>query len=144
MTALIAGRNTPAKSGDNQVGALAASVKVFAGAMLMRNAAGNILPAVTGTAMIGVGRAEEYVDNSTGSAGDESITFRAGRFRYDNSAGADEITIAEIGKVCFAVDDQTVAKTDATDTRSAAGIVEDIDDHGVWVRFDEALTRTAQ
>lgn len=143
MVALIAGRNTPAKAGDTQVGLVAASVNVFAGAMLMRNAVGHILPAVTGANLVGVGRAEAAVDNSAGAAGDQSVTFTAGRFRYANSAGADEITIADIGKPCFAVDDQTVAKTDDTAARSAAGIVEGIDDQGVWVRFDEALTRAA-
>lgn len=143
MVALIAGRQTPAKSGGNQVGLVAAAVNVFAGAMLMRNAAGNILPAVTGANLIGVGRAEAAIDNSDGAAGAQTVQFTAGRFRYANSAGADEITIADIGKLCFAVDDQTVAKTDDTAARSPAGIVEDVDDQGVWVRFDEALTRAA-
>jgi hypothetical protein len=143
MVALIEGRNTPAKAGKVQIGLLAASENVFAGAMLMRDATGHILPAVTGANLIGVGRAEAAVDNSDGAAGDKTVTFTAGRFKYANSAGADEITIADIGKPCFAVDDQTVAKTDGTGARSAAGIVEDVDALGVWVRFDEALTRAA-
>jgi len=41
------------------------------------------------------------------------------------------------------VDDQTVAKTDGTATRSPAGFVDMVDDLGVWVRFDEAMTRNA-
>ena len=36
-----------------------------------------------------------------------------------------------------------VAKTDATATRSRAGIVDGVEGSGVWVRFDEALTRAA-
>jgi hypothetical protein len=143
MTALIAGRNTPAKAGDVQVGLVAAAVNIFAGAMLVRNASGHILPAVTGANLIGVGRAEVAVDNSGGAAGDATATFKKGRFRYANSAAADEITIADIGQPCFAVDDQTVAKTDDTGARSPAGIVEDVDDLGVWVDFNEALTRAA-
>lgn len=143
MTALIAGRNTPARAGNNQVGLLAAAVMVHAGALLVRNAAGYIAPATTALNLTGVGRAEEAVDNSTGAAGDLTINFTAGRFRYANSAAADEITIADIGKACFAVDDQTVAKTSGTGTRSKAGVVEDVDALGVWVRFDEALTRIA-
>lgn len=35
------------------------------------------------------------------------------------------------------------AKTDATATRSRAGIVDGVEGTGVWVRFDEALTRAA-
>jgi len=143
MTALIAGRNTPAKAGDMQVGKLAAAVTVHAGAMLVRNAAGFIAPATTALNLTGVGRAEETVDNATGVAGDKAVSFMAGRFRYANSATTDEVTIADIGKACFAVDDQTVAKTDGTGTRSKAGVVDDVDDLGVWVRFDEAITRIA-
>jgi hypothetical protein len=41
------------------------------------------------------------------------------------------------------VDDQTVANTDGTSTRSKAGIVEMIDNQGVWVSFNEAVTRAA-
>ena len=71
------------------------------------------------------------------------MLYRPGCFRFANSAGGDEITIAEIGDVVFAVDDQTVAKTDGTSSRSPAGFVDDVDDLGVWVRFDEVLTKVA-
>jgi hypothetical protein len=53
------------------------------------------------------------------------------------------IVQADIGKACFILDDQTVAKTDGGATRSRAGIVEGIEGSGVWVRFDEAVTRGA-
>lgn len=52
-------------------------------------------------------------------------------------------TRAGIGKLCYIVDDQTVAATHATNSRSPAGIVEGIDNGGVWVRLDEAVTRGA-
>ena len=61
---------------------------------------------------------------------------KRGNFCLANSAGADEITAADIGKVCYIVDNQTVAKTDGTATRSPAGIVDDVDDAGVWVNID--------
>ena len=64
-------------------------------------------------------------------------------FHFANSAAADAIAIGDIGAVCFAVDDQTVAKTNGSSTRSPAGIVEDVDATGVWVRFDEALTNAS-
>ncbi len=41
------------------------------------------------------------------------------------------------------MDDQTVAKTDGTATRSRAGIVDAAEATGVWVRCDEALARAA-
>jgi len=143
MTALTAGRNTPQIAGEIRNGRLAASTAVFAGSLLMRNAAGFVVKGATATGLVGIGRAEDAGDNSAGSAGDAAVLYRAGVFRFANSAGADEITVAEIGDVVFAVDDQTVAKTDATASRSPAGFVDNVDALGVWVRFDEVLTKIA-
>ena len=138
--ALAADRNTPRREGDILSGPVAAAVMVFAGALVMRNAAGYLTKGATAVGSVGVGRAEEQVDNSSGAAGDKSLRFRPGTFRFKNSAAADAITIAEIGDKCFIVDDETVAKTDGAATRSPAGVIEDVDAQGVWVRVDEALT----
>lgn len=119
-----------------------AAVKVFAGALVARNASGYLTKGATATTLIGVGRAEEQVDNSGGSAGDKLLRVRPGIFRYGNSASTDAITIAEIGKPCYIVDDETVAKTDGTGTRSIAGFVADVDANGVWVEFDESKVQT--
>ncbi|WP_126977461.1 hypothetical protein [Frigidibacter oleivorans] len=146
MAALTANRNTPQlldPAPAPRRGLAAAGAMIFAGAMVMRNAAGTLVKGSTATGLVGAGRAEELVDNSAGSAGDAYVVYAPGVFRYANSAGADEITAADIGNVCYAVDDQTVAKTHATNTRSPAGTVEDIDELGVWVRFDAALTKAA-
>lgn len=140
MTALAADRNTPRREGDVLSGSVAASMLIYAGALVMRNAAGYIVKGATATGLVGVGRAEERVDNSGGSAGDLTVKFRPGVYRFANSASTDLITIAEIGDLCYAVDDQTVAKTDGSSSRSPAGIIEDVDAQGVWVRLDEALT----
>ena len=142
MVALTNERNTVARMGDTRVDPLAAAVKVWAGAIVMRNAAGFITKGATVAGAMGVGRAEATVDN-TGPAGAASLEYRMGVFRFANSAAGDLITIADIGRPCFIVDDQTVAKTDATATRSRAGIVDGVDAVGVWVRFDEAVTRGA-
>lgn len=141
MTALTQDRNTPMALGDLREGAVAAAVKIFAGAIVMRNAAGFLTPGATATGAIGAGRAEAQIDNTSGAAGDVQARFRPGVYRYANSAAADEITAAEIGALCYVVDDQTVAKTSGTATRSKAGFVDMVDDLGVWVRFDEAMTR---
>ncbi|MBP0483947.1 hypothetical protein [Sagittula salina] len=143
MSALTQDRNTPRAEGDVRRGTVAAAVKIFAGAYLMRNSAGHLVPGQTATGLVGVGRAEEQVDNSGGAAGEKTCTYRPGVFRYANSAGGDEITAADIGAKAFAVDDQTVAKTDGTGTRSPAGVVDDVDAQGVWVRFDAALTNAS-
>ncbi|SDY55315.1 hypothetical protein [Citreimonas salinaria] len=140
MAALTAGRLTPRREGDVIAGAVAATVLLHVGALVMRNAAGYVTPGATATGLVGVGIAEAEADNAAGAAGDVTARIRTGVFRFDNSAATDAITSAEIGDVCFAVDDQTVAKTDGTATRSPAGIVTDVDAQGVWVRLDEALT----
>lgn len=143
MTALTADRNTPEVAGSQRVGAVAASQLIYAGALVMRNASGHLVKGQTALNLIGVGRAEERVDNSAGAAAAKTLRYSTGVFRFANSSSTDEITIADIGKACFAVDDQTVAKTSGTSTRSKAGIVDAVDATGVWVRLDEALARVA-
>lgn len=141
MVALAADRNTPRLEGDERQGLLGASQAVFAGAILMRNASGHLIEGATATGSYGVGVAQERLSSTT--AGVTAIRYRPGTFRFANSASADAIAPADIGAVCYVVDDQTVAKTNGTGTRSPAGIIDGVDTQGVWVRFDEALTRAA-
>lgn len=142
MTALTADRNTPYRAGEHRVEPLAAATKIFSGALLMRNAAGYLTKGATATACFGVGRAEATVDNTSGAAGALSIDFTSGVFRFVNFP-ADLISQGDVGKLCYIVDDQTVAKTDGAATRSRAGVVDGVDATGVWVRMDEAVTRGA-
>jgi hypothetical protein len=138
MVALTADRNTTEAAGTPREGLLGASQTIFAGALLMRNAAGHLVRGATATGAVGVGRAEEAKVSTT--AGVTPIRYKPGTFRYANSAAADEITTADIGRACWIVDDQTVAKTNGSATRSKAGTVVAVEPLGVWVRFDEALT----
>lgn len=143
MVALNTERNTKMRLGDLRCDLVAASVKIFGGGLVMRNAAGYLTKGATATGCFGVGRADETADNSAGGAGALGVNYRVGCFAFANSASTDLITQAEIGKVCYIVDDQTVAKTNGSSTRSPAGIVEGIEGTAVWVRFDEALTRAS-
>lgn len=140
MTALAHGRLTPRREGDYREGPVGPATTIFTGAMLMRNASGYLVEGQTATGLVGVGVAETIADNATGAAGDLTTRYRSGVYRMENSASTDEITAADLGKLCYAVDDQTVAKTDGSSTRSPAGVVDAVDTLGVWVRFDEALT----
>lgn len=135
MTALTKNRDTPMKDGVLFSAPVAAAKTIYAGALVALDASGNITPGAAATTLIGAGRAEEYVDNSGGSAGDLSVTFRKGVFRFGNSASTDAITRAEIGDNCYIVDDATVAKTNGSNTRSVAGKIVDVDAGGVWVQF---------
>ena len=107
----------------------------------MRNAAGYLTKGATATGSFGVGVAQDQIDNSAGIAGALTCKYAPGVWRFANSAAGDLIVLADIGAKCWIVDDQTVAKTNGTATRSPAGIIENVDATGVWVRFDEALNR---
>ncbi|MBL45131.1 MAG: hypothetical protein CMN71_10575 [Sphingomonadaceae bacterium] len=131
--ALSADRNTPRKEGDIRNFPLAADTKIYAGALTAIDAAGNAVPGSVATTLTAVGRAEAQVDNTGGAAGDLRIDVHKGTFRWANSAGADEISPEDIGKTAYIVDDETVALTDGTGTRSAAGEIYDVDAQGVWI-----------
>lgn len=73
------------------------------------------------------------MNNTAGGNGAVSVKVRRGCFALKQ--GNDPVTLADVGKTCYLVDDQTVAKTDGAGTRSAAGIVRDVDSAGVWVAF---------
>lgn len=130
--ALTNDRNTPSKDGE-LVSVPLAAVKVHAGGLTAINAAGFATPGAVATTLKYFGRAEESVDNSAGAAGDKSVLVRRKKaFKWLNH-GADAVVQADLGATCYIVDDQTVAKTNGTNTRSAAGIVVQVDADGVWV-----------
>jgi len=136
MTAATQNRNTPNRLGVCRALAVAASSMCYAGTIAVMNASGYAAPASTATGLIALGVFTRQVDNTSGADGDEVVEIERDFFRFANSAGADEITATDIGSRCYLVDDQTVALTDGTSTRSVAGIIDDVDDLGVWVLID--------
>jgi predicted ThiF/HesA family dinucleotide-utilizing enzyme len=135
MAALTGDRNTLMRSGEVVSLPVAGGKKIYAGALVARDANGYAIPGATATGILGVGRAESQVDNSSGADGDLTVEVRKGVFRFDNDA-TDPVGHADVGNDCYIVDDQTVAKTDGTGTRSVAGKVFDVDSDGVWVKFE--------
>jgi hypothetical protein len=112
---------------------VAAAVEIFAGGLVAASATGYATPGAVATTLTALGRAEEFVDNSAGAAGAKSVLVRRKRaFKFKNHA-ADLVVQADLGKVCYIVDDETVAKTNGTTTRSAAGTVLGVESDGVWV-----------
>lgn len=132
--ALAADRNTPRAEGDVRRFGVSAGAVIHAGALVVLSA-GFAEPGSAALNLVAVGRAEEAIDNTGGADGDVTVDVRRGVFRFKNSAAADEITAAEIGATAYVVDDETVAKTDGTGARSAAGTIHDVDALGVWVEF---------
>ncbi|TBU75203.1 hypothetical protein [Phytopseudomonas daroniae] len=133
--ALTTDRNTPRRDGVQYNDPVAGATRIYAGSIVCLNAAGNAVPGSSSAALKVRGRAEEHVDNRDGTAGAKRIESRRGVFAFANSSGADEITRADIGEPAYIVDDQTVAKTSDTDSRSVAGVIQDLDDAGVWIEI---------
>ncbi|HAF44702.1 MAG TPA: hypothetical protein DCK83_07125 [Gallionellaceae bacterium] len=132
--ALAADRDTHMQDGELISAPIAANVKAFAGGLAAANATGYATPGAVATTLTYLGRFEETVDNTGGAAGAKNVQIRRKKaFKFKNS-GADAVTQASLGKVCYIVDDETVALTNGGNTRSAAGTVIGLDADGVWVQ----------
>ncbi|MBX3589077.1 MAG: hypothetical protein AB7I35_12265 [Ramlibacter sp.] len=134
MTALTVARDTQRRE-NLQLSLPMSASKIYEGAIVCLSAAGYATKGAVATTLRAAGVAEATVDNSAGNAGDVSIDVKRGTFKFGNSASTDQITLADYGKDCYIVDDQTVAKTDGTGTRSVAGKIRGVDTDGVWVEF---------
>jgi len=130
MTATTAERNTKRYELDLDDGfneyPVAAATKVLAGTIVVLDGQ-YAKPGTTATGRVCVGRARRTADNTAGAAGAIRVQVDAGCFAWENSAGGDEITAADIGGDCFLVDNQTVALSPGGGTRSLAGRVVAVD-----------------
>lgn len=135
MAALTAPRPTPRREGNRFSRAVAADTVIYQGALVALTAAGLATPGAVATTLTADGMAVQTADNTDGAAGAIAVEVEKGVFQFGNSAAADAITAAEIGDAAYIVDDQTVAKTSGTSTRSIAGTIVDVDAQGVWVRI---------
>lgn len=136
MTAIATERDTQRRNGMQAAYPVLAGAKILAGTLVALTAAGYAQGGATATTLKSVGMAEVTADNTAGASGDIKVQVRRHDwFRFANSAAGDLITIADIGSNCYIVDNQTVAKTDGTATRSIAGKVRDVEPAGVWIEF---------
>ena len=114
---------------------VAAATKIPAGVIVAINASALAVNGATSTTLKAVGVSEAAADNSAGAASAINVKVRRGCHKFGNSASGDLITLAEVGTDCYIVDNQTVAKTNGSSTRSVAGKVRDVEADGVWVEF---------
>lgn len=137
MTALSAAKLMP-RNGTNpiptrQTRPVKANAKIYPGAGVVLNG-GYLAPASTATTLISVGVADpgngQVVDNTGGADGALFCDVIPGVFSFNNSSAGDAIAQADIGADCYWVDDQTVAKTNGTNTRSRAGKIHDLNSDG--------------
>lgn len=136
MAALTAARNTvekahPASRMLEPTAGIAASTTIYQGGIVCKNASGYCVPGSVATTQTALGVAQETAVGTT--AGAVTLKVKTGVFKFNNSTAGDLIAIADLETTCYIVDDNTVAKTNGTSTRSAAGTVKQVDADGVWV-----------
>lgn len=136
MTATAKARLTQRKGTHGQLVNLPVKggVVLYAGTLVVRDANGYLTNPSAATTLKAVGRMPRTVDTTGIADGVVYADVETGTFKWANSAAADEITIADVGKVCYMVDNQTVAKTSDTNTRSEAGVVIAVEADGVFVQ----------
>lgn len=117
-----------------------ANTVLYLGALVCRNADGFGVPGSVSATLRALGvcygdqtHASVSVNNTGGANGAVFARVESGIYKFKNSTGADLIVIADVGNDCFILDDQTVAKTSATNARSVAGKVVQVDTDGVLV-----------
>lgn len=135
MTAAAANIDTPQK-GDSPIARalpplpVAASTVIYLGVMVAVNLSGYLVPASADPTLRVLGRSEEYVDNSAGTAGAKTCRVKRGIFGWTNSSSTSAVSDAHIGRTCYAVDDNTVSIRDPLGTYPVAGRVYDVDTDG--------------
>lgn len=72
MAPLTKDRNTPRLECEIRSAGVVVAILIFAGAIGMRDASGDLVNGQTATGLVGGGRTEERADNSAGSVGDIS------------------------------------------------------------------------
>lgn len=131
--ALSQDRNTPFKDGEIIAVPVAASAVIYAGALVVANAAGFAAPGSVATTLTYLGRAEESVNNTGGSNGDKTVQVRRKKaFKWKNYT-SDALVQADLGKAVYIYDDETVAKTSGGSARSLGGKMVQFEADGVWV-----------
>lgn len=128
MTALL--KNTPRTrvgEGMRFADPVAAATRIFSGAMVALNAAGNAIPAIpAATRMRGVASSE--ADNSTGAIGEAFVQTERGAFLVANNG---TVLRTHIGASIYVLDDNTVAATGTL----VAGKCLDVTPEGVVVEI---------
>lgn len=109
---------------------VAASTKIWAGALVVLNTSGYAENATAAASKTAVGVCRETVDN-TGANGAKEVKVSKGIFKFANKAG-DLLALANTEGTAYIEDNDTVRATSGS--TSAAGKIERVDSDGVFVR----------
>lgn len=136
MAALSAARMTDERGGAATLKRwkipLKASTKVYAGSLCAIDT-GFLVPWSAATGLKKAGRACATYDNSAGADGAVIGEVEQGCFGWDIGASADALAQADVGNTVYGLDDHTVGKTDGTGTRSACGVLMEIENSQAFV-----------
>ena len=138
MTALSASR-VLRRSGSQAVSMrlnsapVAAPTIIYGGSIVALNQAGYVVPASADPTLFVVGVAVATADNSAGAAADVLVDIERGVFSMNNSSSTSALTDNDIGRVCYAADDNTVARITAIGTLPPVGKVMGFDGSDVLV-----------
>jgi len=131
MSALINNRNTPEREARFRRYLVLNGEIIYAGGIAaILGSSGEVEMASDKAGLIVVGRAEEYVDNSSDGL---QACVKTGCFLFANSE-SHAVSVANIGSVCYVENDNTVSTSPGTNA-VIAGIVFDVVDSGVWVEI---------
>ena len=126
-------RITPLRDGEVMPFTVGAGEEIFLGAQVAVNATGFLVAGAAATGLTYIGRADAHVDNSGGADGDETCLVRRKKAFLFKNSDADPVDQSLVGQPCYILDDETVAGTDGTGTRSESGTVLAVESAGVWV-----------
>lgn len=138
MAALTRERNTPHTLIDTapQDAPVQDNVVIYNGALTCAEPVGGFaVPAADTANYRSLGVADETADNTIAghTAGGIKVPYRVGIFSFDTT-GVNAITQADVGKLCYVLDDHTVVRAAGTVNSIIAGRVEAIDANGqIWV-----------
>ncbi|MGH6692676.1 MAG: hypothetical protein ACREF4_18560, partial [Gammaproteobacteria bacterium] len=76
---------------------------------------------------------EDKKDTTGESDGDTTLKVQCGIFWFANGGGGDAIALADTGKLCYVLDDQTVGKTDGGAGRPVAGRIVKVETGKIYV-----------
>lgn len=130
MAALASDRIAPERDARDIAYPVAAGVKIYVGALVLLSATGMAQPAATAAGLSVAGVSRQFVDNTAGADGAVKVTVRRTLVKFGNG---DAIAQADVGKMAYAVDDQTVSKGAAG--KSPVGLIVEVEADGVWIRI---------
>jgi len=133
MTALSAETSYTARSGPKDSFGVAASTKLWAGALVCLSASGYLVSAADTAGLSFAGIAVRTVDNSDGSAADlDAEVYQEDQWELEGVGFA----ITDVGKKVYVVDDATIGLGDDVDNHILVGeIVKFVSSTLVWVKL---------